>query len=372
MRVLHVYKDFDPPIHGGIEKHIALMCRYQQPRAQVRALVCSREIRTRYAVHEGIPITLAGEWGRFQSTPLSPLFPWHLWRSPEDVVVIHTPHPTAEISWLLARPRGCMVVRYHSDVVRQAGAMKLYAPVLMHFLRQAAVILPTSQQYVDTSPWLSQVRSLCQPVPLGIEAERFAMTDPARVAELRAAHGGAFVFFCGMHRYYKGLQYLVEAAPHIKAKVVIAGGGPEREALMQAAKRAGVNVAFPGPLTHEELVAYLHASALVVFPSVERSEAFGISILEAHAAGRPVVATQLGTGVEYANEHGHTGLNVPPRDAAALAEAVNALLEDAPRREAMGAYAKARVAREFDVRHVAQRELDLYELGLQQHRRTSG
>jgi glycosyltransferase involved in cell wall biosynthesis len=372
LRILHVYKDFDPPIHGGIEKHIALMCRYQQPHAQVRALVCSREAATRTAIHEGIPLTLVGEWGRFQSAPLSPAFPWHLWRAPEDVIVIHTPNPTAEIGWLLTRPRGRMVVRYHSDVVRQAGAMRVYGPVLMNFLRGADIILPTSARYVETSPWLREVRDACVPVPLGIEPERFAQADPERVSALRKEHGGDFVFFCGMHRYYKGLRWLVEAAPRIGAKVVIAGGGPGREALMRQAAETGVHIAFPGPLSHEELVAHLHACAVFVFPSVERSEAFGISILEAHAAGRPVVATRLGTGVEYANEDGHTGINVPPRDAAALADAVNALLANAPRRAALGEQARQRVTAEFDVRRVAMRELELYQQVLDGNRRAAG
>jgi glycosyltransferase involved in cell wall biosynthesis len=147
----------------------------------------------------------------------------------------------------------------------------------------------------------------------------------------------------------------------MRARVVMAGDGPERAEMMRLAAASGADIAFPGALSHEDLVAHLHASAVFVFPSVERSEAFGISIMEAHAAGKPVVATRLGTGVEYVNADGRTGLNVPPRDPAALAQAVNALLEDAPRREAMGAEARERVAREFDVRTVARNEFALYE-----------
>jgi glycosyltransferase involved in cell wall biosynthesis len=213
MRILHVYKDFDPPIHGGVEKHIALMCRYQREWAEVRALVCSREWRTRHTLRDGTPVTEVGEWGRFQSAPLSPGFPWHLWRAKDDVVVVHSPNPTAEVGWLLARPRGRLVVRYHSDVVRQAGAMRVYGPVLMQFLRRADMILPTSQPYLDTSATLQPVRDRCQVVPLGIEPEAFAHPDPDRVAQLRAQYGETFVLFSGMHRYYKGLRYLVEARP---------------------------------------------------------------------------------------------------------------------------------------------------------------
>lgn len=361
MRILHVYKDFDPPIHGGIEKHIALMCRYQREWAEVRALVCGRRWRTIEADRDGTRVTEVGEWGRFQSAPLSPTFPWHLWRAKDDIVVVHTPNPTAELSWLMARPRGRLVVRYHSDVVRQARAMQIYGPVLMQFLRRAAIILPTSQPYLESSPLLRDVRDKCEVVPLGIEPEAFQHPDAERVAALRAAYGDAFVLFSGMHRYYKGLRYLVEAAASIRAKVVMAGDGPEREATMKLAQELNVDIAFPGRLTHAELVDHLHACAVFAFPSVERSEAFGISIMEAHAAGRPVVGTRLGTGVEFINQQGQTGLNVPPRDPHALAEAINALLDDPQERERMGALARARIERDFDVRAVAKKEFDCYQ-----------
>ncbi|MBP8131709.1 MAG: glycosyltransferase [Candidatus Hydrogenedentes bacterium] len=361
MKILHVYKDFYPPVAGGMERHIGLMCRYQRQWAEVEALVCSGTPRTRVVERDGTRVTEAGEWGRFQSAPFSPSFPWRLRRMRADVVVVHVPNPTAELSWLLARPRGRLVVRYHSDVVRQARAMRLYRPFLMHFLRQAAVIIPTSPAYVETSPILAELRDRCRVVPLGILPEEFEHPNAARVAALRAQYGRDYVLFSGRHRYYKGLPYLVRAAQGIRAKVVIAGDGPERSEVMALARELGVDIAFPGELSHEDLVAHVHGCAVFAFPSVERSEAFGISILEAHACGKPVVATRLGTGVEYANLDSRTGLNVAPRDPDALAEAVNALLDDPARRESMGAYARERVRRDFHAETAARAEFALFQ-----------
>jgi rhamnosyl/mannosyltransferase len=361
VKILHVYKDFDPPIRGGVERHIALMCRYQRQWAEVSALTCSRTAWTRRLERDGTAVTEVGEWGRFQSAPLAPLFPWYLRRCAADVVVVHVPNPTAELGWLLARPRGVLVVRYHSDVVRQAGAMRVYGPIQMQFLRRAAMILPTSEPYLATSPVLQAVRDRCRVVPLGIEPGEFAAPDPARVAALRARYGETFVLFSGMHRYYKGLSNLVAAAGAIQAPVVLAGDGPERAAAMRQAEALGVHCHFPGALSHADLVAHLHACAVFAFPSVERSEAFGISIMEAHACGKPVVATRLGTGVEFINEDGKTGLNVPPRDPAALAAGINQLLGDAAARAAMGAYAKARIEQSFTAEQTARAEFALYE-----------
>ena len=143
--------------------------------------------------------------------------------------------------------------------------------------------------------------------------------------------------------------------------IVIAGDGPESEALKKQAAALGVTIHFPGPLTQEEMVAHLHACSLVAFPSVERSEAFGISIMEAHACGKPVVATQLGTGVEFINAHDITGFNVPVGDAKAFSDAVNQLTADDTLRLNLGAAAKARIESEFDARHIARLEYEIYK-----------
>ncbi|MCK5861536.1 MAG: glycosyltransferase, partial [Candidatus Hydrogenedentes bacterium] len=188
------------------------------------------------------------------------------------------------------------------------------------------------------------------------------------VDALHQRYGNPFVFFCGVHRYYKGLSWLVRAAATIQAPVVIAGDGPERGKIMKLAEELGLDIAFPGVLSPEELNTHLHACTVFAFPSVERSEAFGLSILEAHACGKPVVATRLGTGVEYVNEDGKTGLNVPPKNADALANALNKLLADTELRTRMGAYARERVRTQFDAASIARQEYELYEKAMQLNR----
>ena len=340
---------------------MARSCRYQQQWADVEALTCSRTWRTRQVSRNGIRVTEVGEWGRFQQAPISPAFPWYLWRSAADVVVLHLPNPTAELSWLLTRPRGVLVIRYHSDIVRQARAMRAYGPLQHQLLQKSALILPTSPQYLATSPVLAQHQERCGVVPLGIETEAFQEIDAERIAALHVRYGPCFVLFAGKHRYYKGLRVLVEAAAAINAPVVIAGDGPERADVMELAALRGVSVHFPGYLAHADLVAHLHACEVFVFPSVARSEAFGITIMEAHATGTPVVTTRLGTGVEYINEDGKTGYNVVPEDPKALADAVNALLAEPERAAAMGEYAQERVVSEFQAKDLAEREWQCYQ-----------
>ncbi|MCH7958479.1 MAG: glycosyltransferase [Candidatus Hydrogenedentes bacterium] len=364
MKILHVYKDFDPPVHGGMERHLALMCKLQSETEEVEALTCSRSRHTRSIVRDGITVTEVGEWGRFQGAPISPRFPHYLKRAEADVIVIHTPNPTAEIAWRLARPRAKLIVRYQSDVVRQATAMRLYGATFRSFLNRADRILVASERYLQTSPYLQSVKERCQVIPLGILPGDFAEPEENAVVGLRETYGGRFVLFAGRHRYYKGLDILLNAAPAIRASVVIAGDGPERAHLQRLASSIDASIFLPGTLTHRELVNHLHACAVFVLPSVERSEAFGVAILEAHACGKPVVATRLGTGVEYANMDGVTGINVEPRDPDALANAINSLLDDRDRAIALGHAGRERVWRDFDARKVAEAELTVYREAL--------
>jgi rhamnosyl/mannosyltransferase len=360
LKILHVYKDFDPPVRGGIERHIALMCRYQRQWADVSALTCSRSRRTQSVERDGTRVVEVGEWGRFQSAPISPAFSRHVGRSDADIIVVHVPNPTAEVSWLLTRPRGRLIVRYHSDVVRQAVAMRVYRPVLTRFLSHADRIIVASREYLDTSAMLRQFADRSRIIPYGVVLADWTRPDDSELASLRSKYAGRFVLFSGRHRYYKGLSYLVEAAREIEAPVVIAGDGPERASLERQARESGARVHFPGELEDHQLVAHLHACDVFAFPSVARSEAFGISILEAHACGTPVIATRLGTGVEFANLDGTTGLNVAPRDARALASAVNRLLRNDAERATMGRNARERVGREFQAEDIARREFEVY------------
>ena len=82
--------------------------------------------------------------------------------------------------------------------------------------------------------------------------------------------------------------------------------------------------------------------------------------LEAMACGKPVVSTNIPTGISFVNEDGKTGTIVPPEDADALAEAINTLLDDPALREKYGKYAKERVKREFTREVMVHRIMEVY------------
>ncbi|MEY4538004.1 MAG: hypothetical protein RL171_2155, partial [Pseudomonadota bacterium] len=95
-------------------------------------------------------------------------------------------------------------------------------------------------------------------------------------------------------------------------------------------------------------------------PSVEQSEAFGLVQLEAMACGKPVVCTQLNNGVNVVNQAGVTGLAVPVRDAAAMAEALNTLLNDGALRSKLGQQAQTHAISGYSLTAMSNSHVALY------------
>jgi rhamnosyl/mannosyltransferase len=267
-----------------------------------------------------------------------------------DLFHFHVPHPTGEMAYLLSGLATPAVATYHSDVVRQRLAMKIYAPFFQRFLSRMRVIMPTSQRYLETSEPLAAHRARCRVVPLGYPLDDYESTPEIerRAAELRARHGD-FILFLGCLRAYKGLEFLLRALATLPGvQAVIAGEGAQGPALKQLAGELGLEgrVHFAGRVGQAEAVALLHGAALFVLPACQRSEAFGLCQIEAMACGLPVISTNLPTGVPEVNRHGVSGLIVPPADPAALAEAIQELMSDEARRRELGEAGRRR-AREF-------------------------
>ena len=119
-------------------------------------------------------------------------------------------------------------------------------------------------------------------------------------------------------------------------------------------------VRFLGEVAPDELAALYRACDLFVLPSVTRQEAFGVVLIEAMACGKPVISTDLGTGSGWVNQHGETGFVVPPRDAAALHDAIMTLLADEPLQKKMGAASRHRARTIFAVDRMVASVLALF------------
>lgn len=368
MKVLQIYKDFYPPVKGGIEKHVHLLSNgLQDIGVEVRALVSNTVPRMARQNFGGISVYKVPQLGRISSAPLNPTLAFWIRKLGNwaDIVHFHFPNPTAEISYLLCGLKKPFVVTYHSDIIKQIYTKRLYAPFMHLFLRRAERIIVTSPQYLCSSTTLRHYRGKCTLIPLGIDFARFdcTFTQLQTAATLRERYGSPLILFVGKYRYYKGLQYLIRAMRQIDARLLIIGPSEATEPIQQAITENGVRdkVIVLGELPDNTLDRYYHACDLLVLPSIQRSEAFGIVQLEAMASGKPVVCTELGTGTTYVNVHRKTGLVVPPADSHAIARAVNTLLNNQVVSAQYGQCGKARVQQLFSLERMVEQIAALYQ-----------
>ena len=362
MKILHIYKDYYPVL-GGIENHIKLLAEGQARRGhEVTVLVTNTGRDTIVEQRNGVCLIKTGRLASISSTPLSLSFPWYLARMRPDIAHLHFPYPPGEVTnWLLGNARRT-VIRYHSDVIRQQGWLRLYRPIMWRVLRAADRLIASSPNYIRTSPYLSRLADKCTVIPLGIDVERFQLAEEELVTDIRQRYGTPLIFFVGRLRYYKGLQYLIRAMAQIPARLLIGGIGPMQHEWEAEVQKLGLGekIVFLGEVPDAHLPALYHAADVFVLPASHRSEAYGLVQIEAMASGTPVVCTELGTGTSYVNVHGETGLVVPPRDPKALVEAINQLLADEALRKGLGQRGRKR-AREFSKEAMVERIVRLYE-----------
>jgi rhamnosyl/mannosyltransferase len=373
VRILHVYKDY-PPILGGIENHMRLLAEGQAARGhEVTVLVTNPDgARTTSAVENRVRVIRAARLASVASTPLSPALASELRRQSSDVTHLHFPYPVGEVSqWLLGRGRPT-VMTYHSDVVRQAGILKLYRPALNRVLDAMDAIIIGSPP-MRASSYLAGVQDRLRLVPYGIPVEHF-MAPPEPSAQARVAQavgpGGPILLFVGRLRYYKGLDYLLRAIPSIPdARLVVAGIGPMGAEWQALANQLGIagRVNWLGETSDADLPALYQRADLFVLPASHTSEAFGLVQVEAMSAGLPVVCTELGTGTTYVNLDGVTGLVVPPRDSEALAASIRRLLADPALRASLGQAARSRARDQFGLDRMQERVLEVYREAASSH-----
>jgi glycosyltransferase involved in cell wall biosynthesis len=361
---------------GGIERHVELLMQGLSATVEVDNVAAYPDGGREVLHVNGGRVFTAPSYGIIASIPIAPQYPLlvrDLCREGQyDILHLHFPDPFSQFVVQAAHATAKIVVTWHSDIVRQRALLKLYRPFVDRFLRRADAIVAATPAHFSTSEQIPRDidKHRLHVIPYGMQAARYGATpdNQAKAARVRERYGaGKLVFTVGRHVYYKGFEYLIRAMQQVDGTLLLGGSGPLQQELSRLVRALGLTqkVILVGRIPDEELPAYYLACDVFCMPSVERSEAFGLVQLEAMAAGRPVVCCQLGNGVNYVNRDGETGLAVPPRDVAALASALNALLRDDGLRARMGLAGQARVQDEFTVAKMAQRHLDLYRSLLQ-------
>lgn len=360
LSVVHVGKYY-PPYRGGMETHLQGLSDELNGIVDLKVIVANAGRRTVEEVVEGVAVTRVGKLFDFKSAPVCPDLVRKLRAVKADIIHIHWPHPTAVLAYLASGHQGRLVFTYHSDIVRQKTLAVAFTPILRYALSKAAAIIVSSPNYIDSSEILSEHRSKCRVIPFGVSVEHFNQYDQKKVRKIRERYGPRIVLGVGRMVYYKGFEHLVRAMARVNAHLLIIGQGPLREHLRQLAMELKVSDRVTFLSEVDDVRPYYHASDVFVLSSVMRSEAFGIVQLEAMACGKPVINTQLDSGVTFVSPHGVSGLTVPPADSVALGNAINQLLHQPHRHAELGEWARTRVKQKFTVERMVQSTFELYQ-----------
>ena len=351
LRVIHVGKFF-PPYMGGMEVFLADLIEEQR-----------RQGIDAHALVHGTPLPDDPPWVHRVPVQFNLVYaPMALGfrralgqaidRIKPDVLHLHMPNNSA--LWALTLPSARKVpwvVHWHSDVVVSnikwsvALAYMLYRPFEQALLERAQQIFATSPPYLKAStalrPWVEK----CDVVPLGINL-RNTHSAPQAVPETTSfwrAETKFRLLSIGRLTYYKGFEILIQAVSQMpEVELLIVGSGELQEPLEDLIRRTTPHGAQPatrllGAVNEAEKHALLAQCDLFCLASRERTEAFGVVLLEAMQHSRPCLVTDLpGSGMPWVVSHAHCGLHVPFEDVEAWRSSIARLQHDSTLRHRLG------------------------------------
>lgn len=368
IRVLQVNKLYYP-VTGGIEKVVQDISEglLADPAIENQVLVCQPKGRGIKEKVNGVPITRCGSLGTVCSLPISLSFLWEFKRLSKrmDIIHIHVPFPLGDLACLLSGYEGKVVVWWHSDVVRQKRLMRLYHPIMVRLLNRADAIIVATKGHIDGSKYLKPYRRKCHVIPFGVDRDLMTDADSYLKQEKEPRDTVEFLF-AGRLVYYKGCDTMLRAFAsirHQEAHLTIIGDGALRGELECLAAQLGVRdrVDFLGEVERSVLLERFAGCDVFLLPSVAPSEAFGIVQIEAMAYGKPVINTDLKSGVPYVSIHGETGLTVKAGDARQLADAMERLATQPGLRRQYGDAAARRARDCYHMDSMIQKVKALYE-----------
>jgi len=372
MKILQISR-FYPPKIGGVERVVQQIGEGLNDRTDMQVLVCQEKGKGCDEVYEGVKVHRSGSLGVFLSMPLSFSFMRDVRKLSKDADIIHfhMPFPLGDLAYFLSGYKGKLVIWWHMEIVRQKKAMAIYRPMMMKFLERADLIMVATEGHVKGSEVLQQFKDKIVAIPFGLDdafLEKSLSSFTKQNAAVTATKPSPVTnfLFIGRLVYYKGCDVLLEAFAKMENKeahLTLVGGGPMKEELETMVKAYGIEdrVHMLGSIPYEDLLQQIADCDVFVLPSSERTEAFGIVQIEAMAYGKPVINTNLPTGVPYVSLHEKTGLTVEPKDVEGLSGAMDRLANDADLRDKFGKAARKRVEDEYKLSSILDRIYAEYE-----------
>jgi len=380
IRVLQISKYYHPFIGGTeqVARDIANALRQYNIQQKIICFnedsssdgVISHRKETVSEQVDGVEVIRCGCFAKVASQGLSMTFGRELDRLMNEfkpnVVILHYPNPFATHYLLKYRNRDFrLYVYWHLDITKQKHLKRLFVRQNITLISRATKILGATPFHLNNSEFSNQFGSKKYLLPYAIDERNLMITDE-EVKEAESIcgryEGKTICFFIGRHVPYKGIEYLIDSSALIQDNhivFIIAGSGELTESLEKKAQN-DKKVVFIGQITNSQKRAYMYACDIFCFPSITRNEGFGLALAEGMYYGKPAVTYHIdGSGVNYVNLNGVTGIECPNRDVQAYANAIERLSDDRELRIQMGKAAHQRVIDNFTQQKFAS---NLYQL----------
>ena len=356
-----------PPDDGGIETVMYEIAEGLNSNGVSCDVLCSNnKNKTQISRFSNYKVIRAASFGQILSTSIAPMLIYLLWRINKkyDIVHLHHPDPLAAIAVLICCPKKNIVLHWHSDIIRQKFSFTLYRPFQILLLRRSSKIIVTSSNYLGGSKHLNRYKQKVEVVPIGIKGT-FQVNNFLLSGLKEKYRGKHIVFTLGRHVSYKGFDYLIEAASYLDESfiILIGGNGKLSKLFMKKIQTLGLNakVKLIGKLPQTDLGTFFHFCSIFCLPSIERTEAFGVVLLEAMSFGKPLVTTNIpGSGVNWVNQNEITGLSVAPRCPKELADAIIKISCDKKLRDLFGEQSRLRFEKYFSRNVMVNNLIELY------------
>lgn len=367
---------FYPPWIGGAERYVSSLARELVKMGDDVTVYCSeRPLEAGEDFEDGVRVRRMRTPMMLYGTPLVS-FPQEFFSERYDVIHANFPSPllAAASAFSGALKRSPAVLTWHNDlppVTSGAGLLvALHEIVSPLYLDRFQSIIATTYVYASRSNTLRKYSDRVVVISNGVDTRLFR--PDIKSDQVKAKHnlgGKKIVLFVGaltQWHNYKGLDVLLKSFPAVKSripdvKLLVVGDGPMRTTYEELAKESNLqdSAVFVGRVDDSSLPLYYAACDLVVLPSKDSSEGFGLVLLEAMASARAVIGSRVGGAIEVI-EDGKNGMLVSPNDPMGLSRQIISLLENDELRAEIGANGR-KFAELHDWNRVASEVERIYE-----------
>ena len=370
MRILQLGK-FYPPVFGGIQNVMYEFTTGLNAENIHCDVLCSNN-KNKYEVinHDTYKVFKSKSYGLYFSTSITPQMISILKKIQDDydVISIHFPDPMAAFALYMSKPKGKVILHWHSDVIKQKYLLKLFEPLQKWVINRADLIIGATEMHIKSSDQANIMleKSIVLPYPFDSKKFKECVNNELLSALKLKYQGKKIIFAMGRLVYYKGFEYLIEAATHLNDDyiILIGGEGKLKADFEEKIKNSNLQtkVELLGFIHHNVLGTYYELCDLFCLPANFRSEMFGIVQIEAMSFGKPIITSNIArSGICHVNIDNVTGVCVEPESPLAIANAAISIMEDQNKYTQYSKNCKKRVEEVFNKKVIIQELIKIYK-----------